>query len=222
MQLAVEVGADVTFVTVRHAVTPARRPPVPAAPDRTSSSTPARCSTGPQVEAERVGVRCEADILEGDARRVHRRARPATAKADLLVVGSRGHGALASALIGSVSRELLTALPVPVMVVRGTRPRRDRPPDGRRRRSRPGRSRSSSRSRFPPPERRARRSTRRARTRSCSGPRTSSSTCSPTAAPPRSRRSSAPRWSWATSRMPARAASSAWRRRCRRPTATAT
>jgi nucleotide-binding universal stress UspA family protein len=34
------------------------------------------------------------------------------------VVGSRGHGGLASALIGSVSRALLTRSPAPVMIVR--------------------------------------------------------------------------------------------------------
>ncbi len=63
---------------------------------------------------------------------------------------------------------------------------------------------------------------RLATTRFCFAPRTSSSTCSRTAAPPRSRRRSAPRWSSATSRTPARAASSASRRRCATSTATST
>ena len=56
------------------------------------------------------------------------------------------------------------------------------------------------------------RSSRRATTPSCCARRTSSSTCSPTAARPRSRRSSAPRWSSATRRTRARAASSGSRR----------
>jgi len=39
---------------------------------------------------------------------------------DLILVGSRGHGALANALLGSVSRGLLSESKRPVAIVRGT------------------------------------------------------------------------------------------------------
>jgi nucleotide-binding universal stress UspA family protein len=70
-----------------------------------------------EAEADRRGVLHESEILEGEpAGKIAEFTR--NRKADLLIVGSRGHGGLASALIGSVSRALLTRSPVPVMVVR--------------------------------------------------------------------------------------------------------
>ncbi len=69
-------------------------------------------------------------VLEGPGRAVERitlRGRPASAiveeartwKADLLVLGSRGHGPIASMMLGSVSAEVVDHAPCRVLVVRG-------------------------------------------------------------------------------------------------------
>jgi nucleotide-binding universal stress UspA family protein len=43
----------------------------------------------------------------------------AAAGADLLVVGSRGHGAFADALLGSVGQHCVHHAPCPVLIMRG-------------------------------------------------------------------------------------------------------
>jgi nucleotide-binding universal stress UspA family protein len=69
--------------------------------------------------AEEAGVTAHVHLLRGDP--VDEIVAYAdTIDADLIVVGSRGHGAVASALLGSVSRGILREARRPVLVVRGS------------------------------------------------------------------------------------------------------
>jgi nucleotide-binding universal stress UspA family protein len=61
-------------------------------------------------------VRVNAQVKEGNAAQV---LLDAAAGADLLVVGSRGHGGFAEALLGSVSQHCVHHAPCAVVIVRG-------------------------------------------------------------------------------------------------------
>jgi nucleotide-binding universal stress UspA family protein len=68
-----------------------------------------------EVAGESPGVELEGVVREGPAAKV---LTEAAEEAELLVVGSRGHGGFAGLLLGSVSQQCTQHAPCPVVVVR--------------------------------------------------------------------------------------------------------
>ena len=124
IELAAEQGAEVAFVHVVQAIdvlpmngfglTGGLPHPVTAA-DRAPLEEAAK------LAAEK-GVSAHAELLRGSV--VDEIVAYADSlDADVIVVGSRAHGAVTSALVGSVSQGVLHEARRPVLVVRGARPR---------------------------------------------------------------------------------------------------
>jgi nucleotide-binding universal stress UspA family protein len=117
LELAQEVGAQVTFAVVR-------RPPPSLLGNpyygRLLSTEVAKASATIDAatnKALQVGVDAQGEILEGDS--VDEILSFAdNERADLIVMGSRGRGALAGALLGSVSSGVVQHASVPVLIAK--------------------------------------------------------------------------------------------------------
>ncbi len=69
-----------------------------------------------EVIGARTDIKVQSQAIEGNPAQV---LLEAAADADLLVVGSRGHGGFAGALLGSVSQHCVHHANCPVLVIRG-------------------------------------------------------------------------------------------------------
>ena len=116
LELASDSGAEVLFVAIR-------RPALPVFGDpywqQSLSNELARLRPALKdavAEAESRGIHADYDLLEGDpAERILELAR--SRDVALIVIGSRGLGAVASVILGSVSKRVLHDADRPVLVV---------------------------------------------------------------------------------------------------------
>jgi nucleotide-binding universal stress UspA family protein len=115
--LAHELDADVTFVSVRATPNAMWGAPVYQAELATSTQIAREAVENAMALADEAGIDADYEILDGTPAQAIT-AVADTHAADVIVVGSRGRGAVTSALLGSVSKALITHSHRPVLVVK--------------------------------------------------------------------------------------------------------
>jgi nucleotide-binding universal stress UspA family protein len=117
IELARETDATLEIVSVRPPVLVGRAGAAPPMLEVEEPGGAERIAAAGAARAAAAGVDATAHSAHGDVVDSICEASSAVG-ADLLVVGSRGHGPVSGALLGSVSHALIGRSPVPVTVVR--------------------------------------------------------------------------------------------------------
>jgi nucleotide-binding universal stress UspA family protein len=117
IDLARETGATLDVLSVRPPVVAGRAGAAPPMFEVEEPGGADRIAAAAATHAAAAGVEVAAHSAHGDVVDSICEASSAVG-ADLLVVGSRGHGPVSGALLGSVSHALIGRSPVPVTVVR--------------------------------------------------------------------------------------------------------
>ena len=120
IDLTRDMGAALHVVSVRPPLPVGHTGPSPAVLDVEEEHGAERIAAAAAERAKEAGVDATPHVARGDV--VDNIVSAATSLgADLVIVGSRGHGSLTGVLLGSVSHALVRHSPVPVTIVR--RPR---------------------------------------------------------------------------------------------------
>lgn len=117
IELASETGATLDVLSVRPPVIAGRAGAGPPMLEVEEPGGAERIAAAAATHAAAAGVDAAAHSAHGDVVDSICEASSAVG-ADLLIVGSRGHGPVSGALLGSVSHALIGRSPIPVTVVR--------------------------------------------------------------------------------------------------------
>ncbi len=117
IELARELGASLQVVAVRPPLPVGHTGPSPAVLEVDEEHGAERIAAAAAERAREAGVEAtphtaRGPVVDNIVSAVHELG------VDLLVVGSRGHGAIAGVMLGSVSHALIRQSPVPVTIVR--------------------------------------------------------------------------------------------------------